>query len=63
MTNEFTLVLPLMLAVVACKTVMRRVERDSLYSGRLRRRGAAPAVPDVRVRMMGDVLDPLRTPT
>lgn len=39
MTHDFTLVMPLMLAVVACKTVMRRYERDSLYSGWLRRRG------------------------
>ncbi len=39
MTHDFALVMPLMLAVVACKTVMRRYERDSLYSGWLRRRG------------------------
>lgn len=38
MTHDFELVMPLMLAVVACKTVMRRLERDSLYSGWLRRR-------------------------
>lgn len=39
MTHDFGLVMPLMLAVVACKTVMRRYESDSLYSGWLRRRG------------------------
>lgn len=38
MTHDFELVMPLMLAVVACRTVMRRYERDSLYSGWLRRR-------------------------
>lgn len=38
MTHDFALVMPLMLAVVSCKTVMRRYERDSLYSGWLRRR-------------------------
>ncbi len=38
MTHNFALVMPLMLAVVSCKTVMRRYERDSLYSGWLRRR-------------------------
>jgi CIC family chloride channel protein len=38
MTHDFALVMPLMLAVVACKLVMRRHERDSLYSGWLRRR-------------------------
>src|SRR5690606_13143136 len=41
MTHDFALVMPLMLAVVACKTVMRRYERDSLYSGWLRRRDLA----------------------
>jgi chloride channel protein, CIC family len=41
MTHDFELVMPLMLAVVACKTVMRRYERDSLYSGWLRRRDLA----------------------
>lgn len=39
MTHDFALVMPLMLAVVICKTVMRRYEPDSLYSGWLRRRG------------------------
>ncbi len=43
MTHDFALVLPLMLAVVLCLTVMRRYERDSLYSGWLRRRGSAHA--------------------
>lgn len=41
MTHDFELVMPLMLAVVACKTVMRRYEPDSLYSGWLRRRDLA----------------------
>lgn len=37
MTHDFELVLPLMLAVVVTKLVMRRYEKDSLYSGWLRR--------------------------
>lgn len=37
MTHDFELVLPLMLAVVLTKAVMRRYEKDSLYSGWLRR--------------------------
>jgi CIC family chloride channel protein len=41
MTHDFELVMPLMLAVVVCKAVMRRYERDSLYSGWLRRRDLA----------------------
>ena len=46
MTHDFALVMPLMLAVVACKTVMRRYERDSLYSGWLRRRGIRVTLAD-----------------
>ena len=38
MTHDFELVLPLMIAVVMTKAVMRRYEKDSLYSGWLRRR-------------------------
>lgn len=37
MTHDFELVLPLMLAVVVTKLVMRRYEKDSLYSGWLKR--------------------------
>lgn len=37
MTHDFELVMPLMLAVVFTKAVMRRYEKDSLYSGWLRR--------------------------
>lgn len=58
MTNDFALVLPLMLAVVSCKTLMRRMERDSLYSGWLRRRGASTEAPDIHLQKVGDVLDP-----
>jgi CIC family chloride channel protein len=39
MTNDYAIVLPLMLAVVVCHVVARRLERDNLYSGWLRRRG------------------------
>lgn len=39
MTNDYAIVLPLMLAVVVCHVVARRIEGDSLYSGWLRRRG------------------------
>lgn len=43
MTHDFALVMPLMLAVVACKVVMHRFEHDNLYSGWLRRRGRGRA--------------------
>jgi chloride channel protein, CIC family len=39
MTNDYAIVLPLMLTVVICHLVARRLEPDSLYSGWLRRRG------------------------
>ncbi|HEU0052016.1 MAG TPA: chloride channel protein, partial [Longimicrobium sp.] len=39
MTNDYAIVLPLMLATVIATVVARHVERDSLYSGWLRRRG------------------------
>lgn len=39
MTDDYALVMPLMLTVVICHAVARRLEPDSLYSGWLRRRG------------------------
>lgn len=39
MTNDYGIVLPLMLTVVVAHAVARRFEPDSLYSGWLRRRG------------------------
>jgi CIC family chloride channel protein len=39
MTNDYEIVLPLMLATVIANVVARRIEPDSLYSGWLRRRG------------------------
>ena len=39
MTNDYAIVLPLMLAVVISYAVAKRIESDSLYSGWLRRRG------------------------
>jgi CIC family chloride channel protein len=39
MTNDYAIVLPLMLTVVISHTIARRLSPDSLYSGWLRRRG------------------------
>ncbi|HEX6106074.1 MAG TPA: chloride channel protein, partial [Gemmatimonadales bacterium] len=39
MTNDYEIVLPLMLTTVVANLVARRIEPDSLYSGWLRRRG------------------------
>ncbi len=39
MTNDYAIVIPLMLTVVICHTIARKLSADSLYSGWLRRRG------------------------
>ena len=39
MTNDYAIVLPLMLTVVIAHAVARRLQHDSLYTGWLRRRG------------------------
>jgi chloride channel protein, CIC family len=39
MTNDYAILIPLMLTVVVAHAIARRVEPDSLYSGWLRRRG------------------------
>lgn len=39
MTNDYAIVPPLMVSVVVCHVVARRLESDNLYSGWLRRRG------------------------
>lgn len=39
MTNDYAIVVPLMLTVVITHTIARRLSADSLYSGWLRRRG------------------------
>jgi CIC family chloride channel protein len=39
MTDDYSLVLPLMITVVICHVIARRLHHDSLYSGWLRRRG------------------------
>lgn len=39
MTNDYAIVIPLMLTVVICHTIARKLSPDSLYSGWLRRRG------------------------
>jgi CIC family chloride channel protein len=62
MTNDYAIVLPLMLATVISYLVARRLDQDSLYSGWLRRRGERiehgadeMALANVRVR---DAYDP-----
>jgi CIC family chloride channel protein len=63
MTNDYAIVLPLMLSTVICHHIARRLEPDSLYSGWLRRRGERiehgndrQVLADLRVR---DAFDPV----
>ena len=63
MTNDFAIVLPLMLSTVICHHIARRLEPDSLYSGWLRRRGERiehgndrQVLADLRVR---DAFEPM----
>lgn len=55
MTNDYAIVLPLMLAVVISYGVAKRIEGDSLYSGWLRRRGES-----IERGVVRDVLATLR---
>jgi CIC family chloride channel protein len=61
MTNDYAIVLPLMLATVIATVIARRLEPDSLYSGWLRRRGekiAHGTDPDVLAGLrVADALD------
>jgi chloride channel protein, CIC family len=60
MTNDYAIVLPLMLTVVIAHFVARRIEPDSLYSGWLRRRGES-IEHDVESLAVRDVYDPAPT--
>ena len=60
MTNDYAIVLPLMLTVVIAHFVARRLEPDSLYSGWLRRRGES-IEHDVESLAVRDVYDPAPT--
>jgi CIC family chloride channel protein len=60
MTNDYAIVLPLMLTVVVTHLVARRLEPDSLYSGWLRRRGES-IEHDVESLTVRDVYDPAPT--
>ncbi len=57
MTNDYAIVLPLMLSVVIAHFVARRLEPDSLYSGWLRRRGES-LDHDIESMTVKDAYDP-----
>ncbi|HZS60506.1 MAG TPA: chloride channel protein [Gemmatimonadaceae bacterium] len=60
MTNDYAIVLPLMLTVVIAHFAARRFEPDSLYSGWLRRRGES-VEHDVESLFVRDIYDPAPT--
>ena len=60
MTNDYAIVLPLMLTVVIAHFAARRLEPDSLYSGWIRRRGES-LEHDIASLVVRDVYDPSPT--
>ncbi len=66
LTGEYTIILPLMLAIVLATTVSRALSKDSVYTLKLRRRGVEldtrPADPRLTDRSVGDVMEPPADP-
>ncbi len=62
LTGEYTIILPLMLAIVLATGVSRALSRDSIYTLKLRRRGieidARAADPRLTDRTVGDIMEP-----
>jgi CIC family chloride channel protein len=66
LTGEYSIILPLMLAVVLATAVSRLLSKDTIYTLKLRRRGIdldAPA-PGARIgeQLVGAVMEPLPAP-
>ena len=62
LTGEYTIILPLMLAIVLATTVSRAMSKDSVYTLKLRRRGieidTRPVDPRLTDQSVGDVMEP-----
>lgn len=62
LTGEYTIILPLMLAIVLATGVSRALSRDSIYTLKLRRRGieidARAADPRLSEKVLADVMEP-----
>ncbi len=62
LTGEYTIILPLMLAIVLATGVSRALSRDSIYTLKLRRRGieidARAADPRLTDKTVGDIMEP-----
>ncbi len=62
LTGEYTIILPLMLAIVLATGVSRALSRDSIYTLKLRRRGieidARAADPRLSEKTLADVMEP-----
>jgi CIC family chloride channel protein len=66
LTGEYSIILPLMLAVAASATISRLLSPDTVYTLKLRRRGIdlTAAAPGARLgaQPVGDVMEPLPEP-
>jgi len=65
LTGEYTIILPLMTAIVLATGVSHRLTRDTVYTLKLRRRGVDIGVRETIVKArtrIGDVMRPLPTP-
>ncbi|WP_142215064.1 chloride channel protein [Streptomyces sp. SLBN-118] len=66
LTGEYSIILPLMLAIVLATTVSRLLSNDTIYTLKLRRRGIdldgpAPGA-KIGAQQVGSVMDPLPSP-
>lgn len=66
LTGEYTIILPLMLAIVLATTISKALSKDSVYTLKLRRRGVEldtrAADPRLTDRTVGDVMEPPADP-
>lgn len=61
LTGEYTIILPLLLAVITATGISRLLSRDTIYTRKLSRRGvdlSAPALPALRGLSVGTVMSP-----
>jgi CIC family chloride channel protein len=62
LTGEYTIILPLMLAIVLATAASRRLSHDTIYTLKLRRRGVdldhRPGEARLRQRQVGEVMQP-----
>ena len=66
LTSEYSLILPLMTAIVVATLISRAISRDTIYTSKLRRRGVDLDTPQQPGRLAGrhvrDIVEPLPAP-